>query len=35
VMEWILAILGATILVFVAGWLLERIINAAEDVNRG
>jgi len=34
-MEWILAILGATILVFVAGWLLERIVNAAEDVNRG
>ncbi len=34
-MDWVLAILGATILVFVVGWVLERIFDAAEDVNRG
>jgi len=34
-MEWILAILGAAIFVFVAGWALERIIDSAENVNRG
>jgi len=34
-MEWILAILGAAIFVFVAGWVLERIIDSAENVNRG
>jgi len=33
-MEWILAIAGATILVFVVGWVLERIIDSAENLSR-
>ena len=33
-MEWILAIAGATILVFLAGWALEKILDSAENVRR-